>query len=40
MQRHPSRHIAKLKELCERWDRHIGDLDAINERLEEQYHAQ
>ncbi|MCT7951167.1 hypothetical protein NG798_15310 [Ancylothrix sp. C2] len=22
------------------WDRHIADLDAINERLEEQYHAQ
>ena len=32
-----ARHIAKLKELCERWDKHIADLDVINERLEEQY---
>jgi hypothetical protein len=32
-----ARHIAKLKELCDRWDKHIADLDALSDRLEEEY---
>ncbi|MDB9512828.1 hypothetical protein PN499_16690 [Kamptonema animale CS-326] len=32
-----ARHIAKLKELCERWDKHIADLDTLSDRLEEEY---
>jgi hypothetical protein len=32
-----ARHIAKLRELVERMDGHIADLDALNARLEEDY---
>ncbi len=33
-----ARHIAKLKEICQRWDVLIADLDKLNAKLEEDYH--
>jgi hypothetical protein len=32
-----ARHIAKLKEICQRWDVLIADLDKLNAQLEEDY---
>ncbi len=32
-----ARHIAKLKEICQRWDVLIADLDKLNAKLEEDY---
>lgn len=31
------RHAAKMQELCQRMDKHIADLDALNARLEEDF---